>query len=73
MTKNYRKSQITYIHPMVAMNRVNNFDGNEETDENIEEGPIDRRCEGIVLGRKFFSYETIALAIIAIILFFKLK
>lgn len=74
MTKQYRKSQITYIQPMVAMNRVNSFDGEEDTDYPFDNaGPIDRCCEGILLGNRFFSYEAIALAIIAIILFFKLK
>ena len=76
MTKQYKKSQITYIQPMVAMNRVNSFDG--EGEEYLDypdgcQGPIDRSSEGIVLGRRFFSYEAIALFIIAIILFFKLK
>ena len=75
MTKQYKKSQITYIQPMVAMNRVNSFDGEGEEylDYPVDcAGPIDRSCEGILLGRRFFSYEAIALAIIAIILFFKL-
>lgn len=74
MTKNYRKSQITYIQPMVAMNRVNSFDGQDQ--EPVLDNPpvyIDREGQGIYVGRNFFSYETIVLAVIAIILFFKLK
>ena len=76
MTKQYRKSQITYIQPMVAMNRVNSFDGEDLNSEPVLDNPpvyIDREGQGIYLGRNFFSYEAIALFIIAIILFFKLK
>lgn len=74
MTKQYKKSQITYIQPMVAMNRVNSFDGEDDPElDHVVNEPGYRVCEGIFLGEKFFSFEAIALAIIAIILFFKLK